>query len=162
MEENKFQKFFCFVDFYSIDQKDVVELTEEEMDSSLIFYFIHRKPLYIGVLMNYLKMIIEKICAENKKDDIIPLIEEIKNNPDNFIGKYDYRDITLNKLFKGDYEFLKSHAIINAEVIVNEESFLKNFYVAEDPTIVYPFSIKEYYTEVLKRAINITIKNYYF
>ena len=161
MNDNKFKKFFYFVDIFSEDQSNINYLTDEERDSDLYLYFRPTNPLYIGVLMNYLSMIINKICSENKKEDIFQLVEDIKNNPSKYKGKYDYKDITLNKLFKGDYEFLKSHCIINSNVILNEESYIKKFGVEEEPKLLYPFSIQEYYSNILTRAINITIKNYF-
>ena len=162
MNDDKYKKFFYFVDIFSYDDNDINYLTDEERDSDLYLYFRLTEPLYIDVLMNYLEMIIGKICKENKKEDIFKLIEDIKNNPSKYKGKYDYKDITLNKLFKGDYEFLKSHCIINSNTILNEESFVKKFGVEEEPKLLNTFSIQEYYKEILQRAINIIIKNYFY
>ena len=74
MNDNKFKKFFYFVDIFSEDQSDINYLTDEERDSDLYLYFRLTNPLYIGVLMNYLSMVINKICAENKKEDIFQLV----------------------------------------------------------------------------------------
>ena len=110
-------------------------------------------------MLNYLNMIIPKICYEKIKNDPISLIEDIKNHPEKY-DKFNYKDVTLSKLFNGDYNFLKSIFIINWNVILNEKSYLENFYL-EEAELSYPFSIKEFYDEILSRVIDNMINKYY-
>lgn len=157
---DKFKNYYYLIDVFNYDN-NYSEPSKEIIESDLFVYFETVNPLYLDVLMNYLHMIIKKICAENKREEIKTLVEEIKNFPEKFNGKYDYKDISLSKLFKGDYQFLKNIFVINWNIILNEKSFLEKFICDEDPNLSYSFSIKEFYDAILPRAIDITINNYY-
>ena len=157
---DKFKNYYYLIDVFNYDN-NYSEPSKEIIESDLFVYFETVNPLYLDVLMSYLHMIIKKICAENKREEIKTLVEEIKNFPEKFNGKYDYKDISLSKLFKGDYQFLKNIFVINWNIILNEKSFLEKFICDEDPNLSYSFSIKEFYDAILPRAIDITINNYY-
>jgi len=155
----KLEKYHYLMNIFNNDEDKTTYPSNEEEDD-LVYYFKLANPLYIGVLINYLYMIIPKICSEKKKDDSISLIKDIKNHPEKYDNKFSYKDITLSKLFDGNYEFLKSIFVINWDVILNEESFLTNFCL-EDAELSYSFSIKEFYDEILNRIIDNIINDFY-
>ena len=161
MEEDKFKKYYRFIDIYANYNISSKDYEREDEDDVCYQYFEITSPIYLGVLMNYLGFIIKKICSENSREVSEKILQELKNSTDENSDKYSYNDITIGRLFKGDYEFLKKHFIINPDLIKNENDFIYNLQIEGEPSIIYPFSLRELYTVLLPRAIKIRLDDYY-
>lgn len=161
MEEDKFKKYYRFIDIYADLNMSSKDYEDEDEDDICYQCFEVMCPIYFGVLMNYLGFIIKKICSENSREVSEKIIQELKNSSDENNDKYCYKDITIGKLFKGDYEFLKKHFIINPDYIKNENDFIYNLTIKDEPSITYPFSLRELYNVLLPRAIKIRLDDYY-
>ena len=160
MEDDKYKKYYSFIDCFGVHYSYPKELQKyEDDDEYLCFEFAN--PIYFDVLMNYLEFIMRQLCHGNSRETSEKIIDEIKNTPDANNDKYHYLDITLGSLVNADYEFLKKHFIIKWDLIKNENDFNNNLHFEEAPDIIYPFSLRELYNVLLPRAIKVTLDNYY-
>ena len=115
----------------------------------------------MAVLVNYLRTIIFDMCdkfksKEKVREEINTLYNEVNDTKD-----FKWQNISLKKIIKGEYSYLREIFILKEFQVPDNEHFINNYcYPTTD--IVYPFSLKELYAKLLDRGINITINNYYF
>ena len=161
--DEKLKTYYSLIDAYSIDKKD--HEYSYSQDSIEVEFLKEFKPINISILMIYVTNIINKMCKEfiykeKVQKEIIELKNKIKNLKINIQKEYIWKDVSLNELIKGDYDYLKKKFIFRVDYVPDNNTFINKFtYPAT--TLSYDFSIRELYNALLDRGINIAIKNYY-
>ena len=160
--EDKLSKYYFLIDTFDESNKPDININinyDSIWDDET--FFILFSPFNMAVLVNYLRTIIFEMCdkfitKENVRKEINTLYDETNNSKD-----YKYKNISLKKIIKGEYSYLREIFILKEFQVPDNEHFINNYcYPTTD--IVYPFSLKELYAKLLDRGINITINNYYF
>ena len=160
--EDKLSKYYFLIDTFDESNKTDININinyDSIWDDET--FFILFSPFNIAILINYLRTIIFEMCdkfitKENVRKEINTLYDETNNSKD-----YKYKNISLKKIIKGEYSYLREIFILKEFQVPDNEHFINNYcYPTTD--IVYPFSLKELYAKLLDRGINITINNYYF
>lgn len=160
--EDKLSKYYFLIDTFDESNKTDININinyDSIWDDET--FFILFSPFNMAVLVNYLRTIIFEMCdkfitKENVRKEINTLYDETNNSKD-----YKYKNISLKKIIKGEYSYLREIFILKEFQVPDNEHFINNYcYPTTD--IVYPFSLKELYAKLLDRGINITINNYYF
>ena len=160
--EDKLSKYYFLIDTFDESNKPDININinyDSIWDDET--FFILFSPFNMAVLVNYLRTIIFEMCdkfitKENVRKEINTLYDDTNNSKD-----YKYKNISLKKIIKGEYSYLREIFILKEFQVPDNEHFINNYcYPTTD--IVYPFSLKELYAKLLDRGINITINNYYF
>ena len=88
--------------------------------------------------------------------------EQIKvlYNEKNCSKDFTWKNLILKEMINGNYTYLKEKFIIKHLKVPDNNHFINNYSFPED-NFIYPFSLKELYTKLLERGINVTISNYY-
>ena len=96
------------------------------------------------------------ITKEKVRKEINTLYDASNKSKD-----YKYKNISLKKIIKGEYSYLREIFKLKEFQVPDNKHFINNYcYPTTD--IIDPFSLKELYSKLLDRGINITINNYYF
>ena len=111
--------------------------------------------------MRDIKYVVEEICKKlQKKEKILEEIKKLKNNLENNLSTYKWRDIDIKDLLKGDYKYLVEKLILKYDLVPDVNCYInKCDYLIEN--YVFPFSLKELYFLLLERGINIFINNFF-
>ena len=158
--EDKLSKYYFLIDTFDESNKPDININYDSIWDDETFFILF-SPFNMAVLVNYLRTIIFEMCdkfvtKENVRKEINTLYDETNNSKD-----YKYKNISLKKIIKGEYSYLREIFILKEFQVPDNEHFINNYcYPTTD--IVYPFSLKELYAKLLDRGINITINNYYF
>ena len=160
--EDKLSKYYFLIDTFDESNKPDININinyDSIWDDET--FFILFSPFNMAILINYLRTIIFEMCdkfitKENVRKEINTLYDDTNNSKD-----YKYKNISLKKIIKGEYSYLREIFILKEFQVPDNEHFINNYcYPTTD--IAYPFSSKELYAKLLDRGINITINNYYF
>ena len=158
--EDKLSKYYFLIDTFDESNKPDININYDSIWDDETFFILF-SPFNMAVLVNYLRTLIFEICdkfktKENVRKEINTLYDDTNNSKD-----YKYKNISLKKIIKGEYSYLREIFILKEFQVSDNEHFINNYcYPTTD--IVYPFSLKELYAKLLDRGINITINNYYF
>ena len=158
--EDKLSKYYFLIDTFDESNKPDININYDSIWDDETFFILF-SPFNMAILINYLRTIIFEMCdkfitKENVRKEINTLYDETNNSKD-----YKYKNISLKKIIKGEYSYLREIFILKEFQVPDNEHFINNYcYPTTD--IVYPFSLKELYAKLLDRGINITINNYYF
>lgn len=158
--EDKLSKYYFLIDTFDESNKPDININYDSIWDDETFFILF-SPFNMAVLVNYLRTLIFEICdkfktKENVRKEINTLYDDTNNSKD-----YKYKNISLKKIIKGEYSYLREIFILKEFQVPDNEHFINNYcYPTTD--IVYPFSLKELYAKLLDRGINITINNYYF
>ena len=160
--EDKLSKYYFLIDTFDESNKTDININiNYDSISDDETFFILFSPFNMAVLVNYLRTIIFEMCdkfitKEKVRKEINTLYDETNNSKD-----YKYKNISLKKIIKGEYSYLREIFKLKEFQVPDNKHFINNYcYPTTD--IIYPFSLKELYAKLLDRGINITINNYYF
>ena len=158
--EDKLSKYYFLIDTFDESNEPDININDDSIWDDETFFILF-SPFNMAVLVNYLRTLIFEMCdkfitKENVRKEINTLYDDTNNSKD-----YKYKNISLKKIIKGEYSYLREIFILKEFQVPDNEHFINNYcYPTTD--IVYPFSLKELYAKLLDRGINITINNYYF
>lgn len=158
--EDKLSKYFILIDIFDkINKPDIAYDSDSDSDDD--WFFIHFSPFNMAVLVNYLRIIIFYMCdkfatKEKVRKEITTLYNEANDSKD-----FKWQNISLKKIIKGEYSYLREIFILKEIEVPDNEHFINN-YCYPNTDVVFPFSLKELYIKLLERGINITINNYFF
>jgi len=157
--EDKLSKYYFLIDTFDQSKPDININYDSIWDDET--FFILFSPFNIAILINYLRTIIFEMCdkfitKEKVRKEINTLYDASNKSKD-----YKYKNISLKKIIKGEYSYLREIFKLKEFQVPDNKHFINNYcYPTTD--IIYPFSLKELYSKLLDRGINITINNYYF
>ena len=158
--EDKLSKYYFLIDTFDESNKPDININYDSIWDDETFFILF-SPFNMAVLVNYLRTIIFEMCdkfitKEKVRKEINTLYDASNNSKD-----YKYKNISLKKIIKGEYSYLREIFILKEFQVPDNEHFINNY--CYPPTdVVYPFSLKELYAKLLDRGIHITINNYYF
>ena len=158
--EDKLNKYYILIDIFNKINKPEIDIDYDSIWDDETFFKLF-SPFNMAVLVNYLKTIIYDMCdkfitKEKVREEISTLYNEENNSKD-----FKYKNISLKKIIKGEFSYLREIFILKEYEVPDNEHFINNYcYPTTD--VVYPFSLKELYTKLLERGIDITINNYYW
>ena len=163
----KLKTYYSMVDMYDINKMNKVEyLPYNESDTEEEEFFKDFFPINLDLLIRYLEHTIYDICKkfldkEKVLNEIEKLKKEITNDLEiNDTSDYTWNDVSLKELLKGDYNYLKAKFLFKFKAVPDYNSFI-NYFCYPETELVYQFSIKELYSMVIERAINVVVNNYY-
>lgn len=162
MNEN-LKAYYSMVDMYDIKKMNRIEyLPYNKSDTEEEDFFKHFFPISLEILFRYLENIIYDICKKYiDKEKVLNEIKKLNDSKINDALDYTWRDVSLKELLKGDYNYLITKFVLKFKDVPNYNSFINNFCYPETE-LIYPFSIKELYSMVIERAINVVVNNYYY
>ena len=158
--EDKLSKYYFLIDTFDQSNKPDININYDSIWDDETFFILF-SPFNMAILINYLRTIIFEMCdkfitKENVRKEINTLYDDTNNSKD-----YKYKNISLKKIIKGEYSYLREIFKLKEFQVPDNKHFINNYcYPTTD--IVYPFSLKELYAKLLDRGINIIINNYYF
>ena len=158
--EDKLSKYYFLIDTFDQSNKPDININYDSIWDDETFFILF-SPFNMAVLVNYLRTIIFEMCdkfitKENVRKEINTLYDDTNNSKD-----YKYKNISLKKIIKGEYSYLREIFKLKEFQVPDNKHFINNYcYPTTD--IIYPFSLKELYAKLLDRGINIIINNYYF
>ena len=158
--EDKLSKYYILIDIFNESNKPEIDIEYDSIWDDETFFKLF-SPFNMAVLMNYLRKIIFEMCdkfveKEKVREEIEALYNEANDSKD-----FKYNKISLKKIIKGEYSYLREIFVLKEFQVPDNEHFVNNYcYPSTDA--VYPFSLKELYTKFIERGINITINNYYW
>ena len=95
------------------------------------------------------------------KEEVVSKLKEVKDSPNDYKGKYQWKNISLVDLFNMDYNNLIKYNLIKKNLVPDEKFFVEKFYYKEKPKMIYPFSLKEYFPVFLSKKIESFIDVYF-
>ena len=158
--EDRLKTYYSLVDGYSLNKPENFDYIDES-EPEEINLFKHFCPIKISVLMRDIEFVIEEMCKKLKiKEKVLEEIKNLKNDVDNNLSTYKWRDIDIKDLLKGDYKYLVDKVILKYDLVPNVNCYI-NKYDNLIKGYTYPFSLKELYFLLLERGINIMVNNYF-
>ena len=154
--EDIYETYYWIIDCYA---KGAIPYDiEKESDESKIFKI--SCPIDAPLLMNYLRIIIGDICKKfGTKERVMEEIKNIKTSNTN--KDYKWHEISLKNIMQGDYNYLISTYLLKSKLVPNITYYIEKYSHPFIKGLIYPFTIKQLFSILLDRGINICIHNYY-